>query len=229
MQKTLLILSIAFISFSCAVNRKNANVSENTYWVNSFKVDCVGVGPMSCLQIQRGDELGATEWQNFYSNIEGFDYRPGLIYKLKVRETKLDPANVPADASSIKYELIEVMEKQTDDRLRIVDIWVLEAINGKSIERSITSVSATFQVDLVNDRVYGNGSCNNFNGTLLNLTGTEIQISPLASTRMFCQNNMIENQYLKLLETTSTYEIGSNQLRMFDDEKKHILTFKKVD
>jgi heat shock protein HslJ len=229
MQKVFIFLSIVLISFSCAVNKKHANVTEKKYWVNSFKIDCEGVGLMSCLQVQENDKINPDAWFNFYSNIEGFDYRPGFVYKIKVRETELDESQVPADASSVMYELIEVLEKQVDDRLRIVDIWVLEVIEGKVLEQSQTDVRATFQIDVVNNRVYGNGSCNNFNGSLMNLTGNEIKISRLASTRMFCRNNTIENRYLKLLENAKTYEIGLNQLRMFDADNKNVLTFKKVD
>lgn len=229
MYKIVLFLFVAIISFGCAVNKNKANVSEKTYWINSFKVDCEGVGAMSCLQVQQNDKIDPNGWLNFYSNIEGFDYRPGFVYKIKVRATELDKSKVPADASSIKYELIEVLEKQVDDRLRINDIWVLEAIEGKPLEQTQTDVRATFQVDIVNKRVYGNGSCNNFNGSLMNLTSTKIKISPLASTRMFCRNNTIENRYLKLLETAETYEIGLNQLRMFDADNENVLTFKKVD
>lgn len=82
---------------------------------------------------------------------------------------------------------------------------------------------------MVNKRVYGNGLCNNFNGTLVRLNSSEIQISTSASTRMACRGNTIENQYLKLPKATKTYEIGLNQLRMFDGDKKNILTFRKVD
>jgi heat shock protein HslJ len=42
-----------------------------------------------------------------YSQIDGFDYQPGYLYRLKVRETRLLPAQVPADTSSIRYELVE--------------------------------------------------------------------------------------------------------------------------
>jgi len=78
---------------------------EAVYWVNSAKVDCLGVGKMTCYQVQKGDSLDLNAaWNLFYSQIEGFDYQPGFIYKLKVKETAVE--NPPADASSIKYTLV---------------------------------------------------------------------------------------------------------------------------
>jgi len=52
--------------------------------VNSYKVDCTGVRPMQCLLIQEGENMVEGEWQNFYAQIDGFDYEPGFIYKLRV-------------------------------------------------------------------------------------------------------------------------------------------------
>ncbi|GAE83622.1 lipoprotein [Bacteroides reticulotermitis JCM 10512] len=52
----------------------------------------------------------ATEWEYFYSNIEGFQYEPGYEFVLKVKEEKLE--NVPADASSIKYVLVKQISKE---------------------------------------------------------------------------------------------------------------------
>jgi len=71
--------------------------------VDSERVDCVGVGPMKCYRVKMGD-FG--EWQNFYDQIEGFEYEEGNTYELVVEKTKRD--NPPADASSFTYKLIDV-------------------------------------------------------------------------------------------------------------------------
>jgi hypothetical protein len=39
---------------------------------------------MQCLLIQEGENMVEGEWQNFYAQIDGFDYEPGFIYKLRV-------------------------------------------------------------------------------------------------------------------------------------------------
>lgn len=105
----LLILSPLWIT-SCRTS-KAGEKDIHTYWVNSARVPCTGVAPMQCLQVRKGE---AEDWQLFYSSIEGFNYEPGYIYRLSVREEKLDPALVPADASSIRFILVEVEEKTPD-------------------------------------------------------------------------------------------------------------------
>jgi len=49
------------------------------------------------------------EWQNFYDQIEGFEWEPGYTYELRVAVHQVE--NPPADASSLRYELIEVVDK----------------------------------------------------------------------------------------------------------------------
>ncbi len=69
------------------------------------KVDCVGVAPMKCLQVR---EVGG-QWRNFYSPIEGFDFVEGSRYRLQVKVSQI--ANPPADGSSLRYQLVRVLDK----------------------------------------------------------------------------------------------------------------------
>lgn len=76
------------------------------YTIASKTIDCEGVAPQKCLLVKRGD---ATEWEYFYDAINGFTYEEGYEYELEVREIEVE--NVPADASSIKYELVNEISK----------------------------------------------------------------------------------------------------------------------
>lgn len=82
--------------------------AEQTYtlYINSQKVDCVGVGPQKCLQIRRSED---ESWSFFYDNIEGFTFEPGFVYTLRVSEEEIK--NPPADASSKRIKLEEVISK----------------------------------------------------------------------------------------------------------------------
>lgn len=75
--------------------------------VNSALVDCMGVAPMKCMQVRHSVQ---GQWELFYSQIEGFNFEPGYRYRLKVKVTELE--NVPADASSLRYTLVEQLEKK---------------------------------------------------------------------------------------------------------------------
>ncbi len=92
------ILSFVFIvlCFSCSSTKDVV-----TFTVASEQSDCVGMVPRKCLLVKRD---GQTNWQNFYSNIEGFNYESGYEYVLKVKEETIE--NQPADGSSPKYVLV---------------------------------------------------------------------------------------------------------------------------
>ncbi|EYB68728.1 hypothetical protein DEIPH_ctg017orf0065 [Deinococcus phoenicis] len=78
-----------------------------TWTVAAQRVPCMGVGPMSCLRIQRD----GGPWELFYGEIEGFTFQPGVTQVIRVREEDR-PGPVPADASSKRYVLVEVVERR---------------------------------------------------------------------------------------------------------------------
>ncbi|TNJ46412.1 DUF4377 domain-containing protein [Tamlana fucoidanivorans] len=63
---TLIIITIVY---SCD---GNSEFIENL-WVNSKRVDCVGVVLQKCYQIQANEKINDEDWRFFYGEIEGFD------------------------------------------------------------------------------------------------------------------------------------------------------------
>jgi heat shock protein HslJ len=104
------ILLLAFMSCKSGGALTGEQQEVKVLWVNSSKVPCTGVGPMQCLEVQETSEIDEGKWTYFYSSIEGFEFRPGKRYRIKVSVEKL-PQPIPADASSSRYRLIEVIEE----------------------------------------------------------------------------------------------------------------------
>lgn len=74
--------------------------------VAAYRQDCVGVSPQKCLLVKTGNE---TNWTFFYDGIQNFTYEEGFEYQLLVRREPI--ANPPADGSSSRYTLAEIVEK----------------------------------------------------------------------------------------------------------------------
>ena len=121
--KLILFLCIVLSLTSCNFSKTTSTVSTTTQtksepktetvimMVNSNRVPCVGVAPQECLEVKYlSGERKSEDWENFYSDIEGFEYVPGNIYTIEVELIHLDPSTIPAGASSIDYKLIEVKE-----------------------------------------------------------------------------------------------------------------------
>ncbi len=201
------------------------------YWVNSYKVDCMGVGPMSCLLVRKGD-APADEWQNFYSLIQGFDYQPGYLYKLKVREIELPPGQVPADGSSIRYDLVELLEKNVDRKLRLNDIWVLEALEGEGLRDSeLTGINSRpiLEIHVTQSRYMGNDGCNTLNGALQKLDDTRLAFGPAAGTDMACPDMDLPEQFQEALSRVRSYRLQNLNLTLLDENGLEILRFRKTD
>ncbi len=222
------LVTIVFLT-SCNSSQKatKQNMKIETFWINSSKVDCVGVGPMSCMQIQKGDIMTFKNWQNFYSRIEGFTYQPGYIYKLEVED--LDPKLVPADAPSKRYKLVEVLKKEEDKKMRINDIWVLTNMNGEALSLDDDRWLPRLEVNLAQRKIMGKGVCNRMFGELLNHTAEKIEIGKVGMTRRMCMNNAsLESEYAKLIEGEFNYKVENNSL-ILSRNGKELLKYKKVD
>ena len=80
------------------------DVEELLVTVGPRLLDCVGVGPRKCLEVN--GEL-------FYESIDGFDHEEGYTYRLRMERYDAFPGKKepPADASRYGYRLIEVISK----------------------------------------------------------------------------------------------------------------------
>lgn len=102
---------IVFLLFLVSIPSIFADETK-TFFVDSNLVDCVGVGPQKCMLFR---EDSNSQWRNFYDKVEGFDFVEGYNYKIIVNVSKVE--NPPADASNLKYKLIEIVEKSPSYRI----------------------------------------------------------------------------------------------------------------
>ncbi|MTC60922.1 DUF4377 domain-containing protein [Providencia rustigianii] len=111
MKKLLLASSVIFLLAGCqtgaSTNTMKPTTNNKTFYVDSSLADCVGVAPMKCMKVK---EKPADNWQYFYGSIQGFTYEPGYNYVLEVQQ--FDVPNPPADAPSVRYELVKIIEKK---------------------------------------------------------------------------------------------------------------------
>lgn len=105
----LLVLAISACSSGSGGTAASAPATEGEVvrmWIQPELADCVGVGPMECLQVSYTED-GTPEF--FYSAIDGFQFVEGTSYVIDVRVT--DVPSPPADGSSLAYTLVEVVSE----------------------------------------------------------------------------------------------------------------------
>lgn len=88
------------------------DVVEKVVYVASEVSPCTaGVARTTCLQVR---ETESQPWELHYFGYEGFEHKPGVEYRLRVRGTPV--ANPPADASSVRWSLIEILDQKPAQR-----------------------------------------------------------------------------------------------------------------
>lgn len=78
---------------------------ERIVQIAGQRAPCTGVAQQLCLQVRT--QPGAP-WELHYGDIAGFDWKVGVEYVLRVRETTV--AQPPADGSTRRWTLIEVLD-----------------------------------------------------------------------------------------------------------------------
>lgn len=90
--------------------------------------------------------------------------------------------------------------------------WKLTDINGQPIKNPAMNQEAHFILKIEGGKVFGNGGCNNFNGTYELKPGNRISFSRLASTMMACEDVDSEGALFNVFEMTDNYTIQGDTL-----------------
>ena len=99
-------LTLASLALGVALTGCSESPDTTRLWIGPERVECEGVAPMMCLQVAESED---GDYQLFYDTIEGFDFQEGTSYVIDVSITEVE--NPPADASSLQYTLVEIVEE----------------------------------------------------------------------------------------------------------------------
>lgn len=201
---------------------------QYTLHVNSHMAQCQGEALMYCLVVRR-DTMPDTPWEWMHSHIDGFDYKPGYLYTLRIEEEDIPRNQVPADASSKRYRLLKMIDKSPDLRLRINDLWALTHMKGQPVDDLIGHERPFIEFHVAEKRYMGLDGCNRFQGELLKLDTYKLMLDAGSITERRCADEQVSKPFHALLGQVHGYEIGPLQLLLKDTNGAELLRFKKVD
>ena len=114
----------------------------------------------------------------------------------------------------------------TDSRLH--DIWVLEKLNGKTVSASdFMKELPNLEINSATNNFLGFAGCNRMNGTIFFERGL-LRFTNIITTRMGCPGNNKESEFLKALQSTTSYKVENMRLILTNPSGEK-LVFKKVD
>ena len=222
-QLGLLTVAILLIGSVFALAQDDTSSETITLYVGPTTAECVGVAPQTCLLVKENPE---DDYSFFYSNIEGFDYEEGYEYELTVEVEEVE--NPPADASSLKYTLVEVVSMT---RALEGNLWSADSL--LDIDGNTVSVfpGSKITAEFRNGQLSGNSGCNSYSGTY-EIDGQNIQINQnMAVTMMACFPQEIAEQeraYLTALANAATYAVTESQMQLFDADGNVLVTYSLV-
>ena len=196
-----------------------------TMFIAPEKVECVGVGPQSCLQVKYSEE---EEWTLFYTEIEGFEHEPGFGYELLVDISEVE--NPPADASSLRYTLVEQVAKidvsdeeavAPADAVQQADFlagttWVVSGIRQDDTISTV-EIDQEMTVQFGDGRLSGNAGCNTYSAEYT-IRGELLDLGMAIATRMACPDEIMQREqlFLQALETVTRFSFDGEELALSD-------------
>lgn len=190
------ILTLLALSITALAQDENES-TEQIIHISPYQQECTGVGLQNCLVVRYEDE---DELSFFYDSIQGFMFEQGFEYTLLVNITERE--NPPADASSLQYELVEVVQKfpaQIDGR-----VWELQSLNGIEIEDT-----ARYTLTTTEDGLALLADCNN---VMANFTLQPLSIETTISTLAACPPDSLESEYIQALNNVYLISIENGEL-----------------
>lgn len=216
-------LSCLMLLFA-ACNTTKQSSNNTIMWISGEKARCqAGVGELDCLQVYRGENVDDAKWEYFYANIVGFDFEQGFLQKIEVKEEQIPMEQVLADASSIRYELVKVLEKREDKSAQLTGTYHLTSLRGESF--STTEKIPTITLDLSEKQVSGTDGCNNYTGRIKQLSPTKMKFSVLASTKMMCRGVEYTEPFNQAMSQVAMYDLDGKNLILKDETGKELLGF----
>lgn len=109
--------------------------------------------------------------------------------------------------------------------------WILQTLNGKEVsDPSKYGRDIGFELDSEKGRVSGFAGCNTFMGSFKLQSAGQLEFSKMASTRMACLDNVInEHELLEVFEKTTSFQFQNEHLQLMDAEKAVIASFIKSE
>ena len=218
----ILILLGSILFLSCSAGDKQD--SKFVLWINSSMGPCVGMAPTLCLQVQKNDTLDPHAWESFHASIDGFQFQEGYFYKILVQQRRMDTRDLPADAPSVAYSLVEVLEKRQDLRFRIKGTWELRQITEETLGTGPEPDQApVLEIQIGAMRYTGHDGCNNFSGGIIQMDEHTISFGIAAGTRMMCQDMHIPDLFNATLPEVKQWNVREGKLQLADPGGKVLM------
>jgi len=221
-------LSAVFLLNGCftqSVVIQEAELIEQTWWISPAKIACDTIGGQ-CFNSKQVTAQGTMPWLAVTNHISGFNYEPGMFYKIKIAK---NPEIAPP---SKQYQLIQVLQKKSQYFLPNTMLsdgrkWQLKSLAPVS-DKTISTLEKPPYLMLSELGFNGFSGCNRMMGKpeyLFEATDYQqsmIKFGPIAMTRMACRQplaNSVEHQMTLILNRVDQFVVAWPWLNLYRDDQ----------
>jgi heat shock protein HslJ len=211
--------------FTPYVAIKEAELTEQTWWISPVKIACDTVGGQ-CFNSKEITVQGTMPWLAVTGQISGFTYEPGMFYKIKIAQ---DPEIEPP---SKQYQLTQMLQKKSQYFLPNTMLtdgrkWHLKSL-APVPDKTISALENPPYLMLSELGLNGFSGCNRMMGKpqyLFEATDYQqsmIKFGPIAMTRMACRQplaNSVEHQMTLILNQVDQFAVAWPWLNLYRDDQ----------
>lgn len=235
--KLLICLSAIFLCFTPTKSTKSKVKSQyRKLFVGATTVNCSDDGKEKCMMVKNSPEKN---WEFFHDQIEGFEHEKGYEYQLLIEIVNFTE-DLEED-SSIKYILKKVISKKAVESTKSTNniTWIAQPINKNRVSEWVLTdfiyknngleakdFEATLTMDFTQKKIFGQGPCNRYFGTLRHIEKNRVRFENIGNTKSSCHLNDKEKAFFELLPLTRSYVIEGDKMFIYHGSEL-ILAFKK--
>jgi heat shock protein HslJ len=237
--KLLICLSAIFLCFAPTKSSKFKIKSPfRKLFIGAKTVDCSGDGKNKCMMVKNSPEKS---WEYFNDKIEGFKHEQGFEYQLLIEI--VDVPEGLEDGSTFKYVLKKIISKTAIESNKMAGSvvtttpappvgksrateWVLTDFIYKNNGLEAKGFEATITLDFAQKKVFGNGPCSRYFGTLRDLEKNRVRFENIGNTKDACNFSEKEKAFFELLPLTRKFVIEGNRMYVYHGTEL-IMAFKR--
>lgn len=237
--KVLICVSVIFLCFAPSKSPKFKLKSPfRKLFIGAKTVDCLGDGKSKCMMVKNSPEKN---WEYFYDEIEGFSHEQGFEYQLLIEIVDIPDGLV--NASNFKYVLRRMISKTAIESNKMASSlvsvassppvgksrateWILTDFIYKNNGVEAKGFEATLTLDFAQKKVFGNGPCSKYYGTLRDLDRNRVRFENIRSAKSPCNFNDKEKVFFDLLPLTQNFVIEGERMFVYHG-KELILAFRR--
>lgn len=148
-----------------------------------------------------------------------------LFTGILAKQSKLSIMNGDLIFSQDDKPVMVFYRAQPLTSMDLAGVWRLKTLEGKDAGSKFSKNMPTLEFDFVKGRIMGNAGCNNYN-SMFTLSKNVLEIQPLITTRMSCDDMDGEKKFVAVLQGRMDIDIEKDVM-VFRKDNKVVMTFER--